>query len=106
MSLCLLMELFFREGLGPPLPSGHGQLRLQISNLLLQAGNHLCRGKWESTCPPLANATSVAAKHSFGGYKAMVGDKPDTQVQSLGPRPTQWKKESDPADCPLTLRLH
>lgn len=39
--LCLLMELCFRECLCPQLPGGHGQLRLQICNLLLQADNHL-----------------------------------------------------------------
>lgn len=60
-SLCLLVELFFCECLGPPLPGGHGQLCLQISNLLLQADNHLCREKWKSTRPPPANATLVAA---------------------------------------------
>lgn len=105
------MELFFCECLGPPLPSGHGQLCLQISNLLLQAGNHLCRDKWESTCPPLANATLVAGKHSFGSYEALgykmaqwLGDKPDTRVQSLGPRPTQWQEESD--SCRLSSELY
>lgn len=108
-SLCLLVELFFRERLSPPLPSGHGQLCLQIGNLLLQADNHLCREKWKSTRPPLANTTSVAANTQpwklwgSGVQDGSVVRGQAWQVQSLGPRYTV-EEGSDP--CRLSSELY